>query len=78
MSSPNNLNAGMRCIKFIIFVISFMFGVSWDGVQERVSCHPPCLVASSIKQLFPGKWLDRAEPSLSVAIIERHKTVIDN
>lgn len=28
MADSNNLNAGMRVIKFIIFIISFMFGVS--------------------------------------------------
>jgi hypothetical protein len=28
MTDANNLNAGMRIIKFIIFIISFMFGVS--------------------------------------------------
>lgn len=35
MSNPNNLNAGMRCIKFIIFVISFMFGVSTEKMNEN-------------------------------------------
>lgn len=35
MSSPSNLNAGMRCIKFIIFVISFMFGVSLATIKIR-------------------------------------------
>ncbi|CRK88809.1 CLUMA_CG002490, isoform A [Clunio marinus] len=28
MTNPNNLNTGMRCIKFIIFTISFMFGLT--------------------------------------------------
>jgi len=28
MSSPNNLNAGMRCIKVIICIISLMFGLT--------------------------------------------------
>jgi hypothetical protein len=74
MSSPNNLNAGMRCIKFIIFVISFMFGVS---INESNLSQLNTFQAPLSSHLLENGLIER-KAFLSFAIIKSYKMLIDN
>lgn len=80
MSSPNNLNAGMRCIKFIICVISLMFGVSLNRMPNKSPTHPRYLAFSHgrLSSHFLENGSIEQKLRLSDAIIKTHKTLIDN